>query len=71
MRYGKETKERTKDEIHPTRQWKKITQWITMWPFSFISNFSRDVIQAVEDVVKRFFRGIYNRIYNSAVSKLD
>ena len=57
-------------EIHPTAMLPTITAWIIIWPFSIIDNLLGDLISAVEALVKTVFRGVYNRIYASAVSQI-
>ena len=63
-------KERALRALHPTAMLGTITAWIIIWPFSFVENFVGDIINFVQDLVVRYFRGVYHRIYDSAVSDL-
>jgi hypothetical protein len=47
-----------------------ITAWITIWPFSLVENFVGDIINFIQDLVQKVFRGIYHKIYDSAVAAL-
>ncbi len=58
-------------DIHPSRMLGTITAWIVIWPFSLIDNFIGDVIDAIESLVKTVFKGVYHRIYTSAIGKLN
>jgi hypothetical protein len=50
--------------------WPSITAWVMIWPFSLIENFVGDIINAIQALVKKVFRGIYYKIYDSAVEAL-
>ena len=56
--------------LHPKAMLPTITAWILIWPFSFIENIASDLINGIEALVSKFFRGIYHKIYNSAVAAL-
>lgn len=64
------TKGRALEHLHPKAMLATITAWIVIWPFSLIENFVGDIINFVQDLVVKYFRGIYHRIYDSAVSAL-
>jgi hypothetical protein len=63
-------KERALRELHPRMMLGTITAWIFIWPFSMVENVAGDIINFVQDLVVKYFRGIYHRIYDSAVSAL-
>ena len=58
-------------EIAPSRNMGKIVAWIVIWPVSLVENAARDLITTVEYVIKKFFRGVYNKIFDSAMSKVQ
>jgi hypothetical protein len=57
-------------DLHPTKNLSTITAWIIVWPFSAIDNIAGDLINAIETLVKTVFRGVYHRIYESAVADI-
>jgi len=56
--------------LHPKAMLSTITAWILIWPFSAVENVVGDLITALQLLVSKIFRGIYHRIFDSAVSKL-
>ena len=54
----------------PAAMWSTIVAWVIVWPFSFVEYFIRDVIDLLEMAVKKLFKGVYNKIYDSAVAQL-
>lgn len=56
--------------VHPKQMLGTITAWVVVWPFSMVENVVGDVINFVQTLITKFFRGIYYSIYNSAVEKL-
>ena len=56
--------------LHPKAMLKTITAWIIIWPFSFVEHFVSDIINAIQALVTKIFRGIYHRIYDSAAAAL-
>ena len=56
--------------LHPKAMLGTITAWIVIWPFSMVENLVGDVINFVQELVTKFFRGVYHRIYDSAVAAL-
>jgi uncharacterized membrane protein len=67
---GQSTKERALKELHPKAMLPTITAWILVWPFSLVENFVGDIITGIQTLVQKIFRGIYHRIYDSAVAAL-
>jgi hypothetical protein len=58
------------EDYHPSRMLDTITAWIIIWPFSLIENLCSDIINGVEALVKKVFKGVYNRIYEAAVADI-
>lgn len=54
--------------FHPSKMLDTISAWIIIWPFSMAENVCGDIINGIETLVKKVFRGVYNRIYDAAVS---
>jgi hypothetical protein len=54
-------------DYHPSKMLDTITAWIIIWPFSLIENLCGDIINGIETLVKRVFKGVYNRIYEKAI----
>lgn len=63
-------RERVAAKLLPSAMWDTIVAWIIVWPFSFVENFTKDIIDTISALVRRVFKGMYNRIYDSAVAKL-
>lgn len=63
-------KEQALRGLHPKAMLSTITAWILIWPFSLVENFVGDIITFVQTLVSKIFRGIYHRIYDSAVAAL-
>lgn len=57
-------------DLHPSKMIGAITAWILVWPFSFIENLVADILNFVETLVTKVFKGIYNKIYTSAIASL-
>ena len=56
--------------LEPRQMLNSITTWVLIWPFSMVENVLGDIIKLVQTAITRFFKGIYTRIYASAVGKL-
>lgn len=56
--------------LHPTKMLDKITTWVIVWPFSMFESVLGDIVQLVQIAITKFFKGIYTRIFNNAVSQL-
>lgn len=63
-------KERALARLHPKAMLGTITAWILIWPFSMVENIVGDIITAIQLLVTKFFRGVYHKVYDSAVSSL-
>lgn len=63
-------KERALAQLHPKAMLGTITAWIMIWPFSMVENIMGDLITAIQMLVTKFFRGVYHRVYDSAVAAL-
>lgn len=58
------------DNLAPSKNLDRITAWIIIWPFSAVENILGDLINAIQSLVTRVFKGVYSRIYNSHVKSL-
>lgn len=58
-------------DLHPTAMLGTITSWVMVWPYSLVANFIGDLIDGIQILIKKVFRGIYFRIYDAAVSSLS
>ena len=58
------------EQYHPSKMLDTITAWIIIWPFSLIENLCGDIINGIEALVKGVFKGVYNRIYEHAISDM-
>jgi hypothetical protein len=58
------------ERLKPSRMLDKITTWVLVWPFSMVENVFSDLIKIVQTFITKFFKGIYSRIYQSAVGKI-
>lgn len=63
-------RERAIERLHPKAMLPTITAWILIWPFSMVENITGDIINFIQSLVTKFFRGVYHRIYDAAVSAL-
>jgi predicted membrane protein len=63
-------KQRVLERLHPSKMIGSITAWIIVWPFSMVENIVGDLLNFVQDLVVKYFRGVYTRIYDSAVAAL-
>jgi len=63
-------KQRVLERLHPKAMLGTITAWIVIWPFSMVENLVGDIINFIQELVTKFFRGVYHRIYDAAVSAL-
>lgn len=54
--------------LAPTKNLDRITAWILIWPFSLIENLLGDIINAVQALVTKVFKGVYHKIYLSHVT---
>ncbi len=70
MKSSDREKEQVLYLLHPRQMAGTITAWILIWPFSLVENLVGDIINAVQAFAQKFFRGVYHRFYNNAVSKL-
>lgn len=58
-------------QLHPRAMLSTLTAWIVIWPFSFVEHLVGDLINALQSLVTKVFRGVYHRIYNKAVAALS
>ena len=67
---GKSTREYAIANLKPSRMLGNITTWVFIWPFSMVENVLGDFIKIIQSLITKFFKGIYNRIYDAAVGKI-
>lgn len=58
------------EQMKPSMMLSKITSWVIIWPFSFIENYVGDFISTIQHAIETYFRGVYARIFDSAVSRI-
>lgn len=58
------------EKLRPSNMLDKITTWVLVWPFSMVENVLGDFIKVVQTFITKFFKGIYNRIYQTASVKM-
>lgn len=58
-------------KLKPTEMWPTITAWVIVWPFSAVENLLADVIDAIERIIQTVFRGVFVKIYKSAMDKIN
>lgn len=58
------------DNLAPTKNLNMITAWIIIWPFSAVENLLGDIINAIQALVTKVFKGVYHKIYLSHVKSL-
>jgi hypothetical protein len=64
-------KQQALESLHPKEMLGSITAWILVWPFSLVQNLLGDIINFIQALVTKFFRGVYHRIYDAAVAALQ
>lgn len=57
-------------QLAPTNNLGQITAWIIIWPFSFIECALGDVINAVQALVTKVFKGVYYKMFTSRTAAL-
>ena len=57
------------ENLAPSNQLLTITAWIIIWPFSAVENVVGDVLNMIQTLVTKFFKGVYNKIYTSLVAQ--
>jgi len=58
------------EQLHPAKNLDTITAWIIIWPFSVISSLTGDLIDLIQTLVQKVFKGVYHRMYVSATADL-
>jgi hypothetical protein len=59
-----------KERLHPLKMVDTLVAWIIIWPFSLIEHAISDILDALEKLVTKVFRGVYVKIYENAVKDL-
>lgn len=57
-------------KLAPNYQLGRLTAWVILWPFSMLGNVTGDIVHLVQTVITRFFKGIYTKIFESALQDL-
>ena len=57
-------------KLAPNYQLGRLTAWVILWPFSMLGNVTSDIVHLVQTVITRFFKGIYTKIFESALKDL-
>jgi len=65
-----ETRRTRAEDLHPTKNLDTITAWILIWPFSAVESVVGDVINVIQTLVQKVFKGVYHKIYTSATADL-
>lgn len=65
-----DVKQRRALNLHPKNNIDTITAWVIVWPFSAVENFAGDLINGIEILVSKVFKGVYYSIYNKIVGDL-
>lgn len=59
------------DNLAPSKNLDRITAWIIIWPFSLVECALGDIINAIQSLVTRVFKGVYSKIYLRHIKSLD
>lgn len=59
------------DNLAPTKNLDRITAWIIIWPFSAVESIAGDIINAIQALVTKVFKGVYHKIYLSHVKSIS
>lgn len=57
-------------QLAPSNNLGQITAWIIVWPFSLVENTLGDVINAVQALVTKVFKGVYYKMFTSRTAAL-
>jgi hypothetical protein len=68
--YKSADSKRYAEDLHPSKHLDTITAWILIWPFSAIESVAGDVINFIQTLVQKVFKGVYYKIYTSLTSDL-
>ena len=60
-----------KNKLTPSENIGLISNWVISWPVSFLNNALSDFYGLVKSFISKFFIGVYNRISNSAIDRLN
>lgn len=67
---GQEYRDTIISRLEPSNMLPTITAWIIIWPFSLIEYTCKDIIKFIEALVIKVFKGVYNKIYESAIASI-
>jgi hypothetical protein len=68
--FSPDMKRRSAENLRPSNHLDTITAWIFIWPFSFLESVAGDLIDIIQTLVKKVFRGVYHTLYTRAVRDL-
>lgn len=58
------------NKITPSKNTETISYWALFWPLSFIENISSDLLDALEETIRKIAKHTYQKISDSAESRL-
>lgn len=56
--------------LAPSQNLDLISSWIIVWPISLIENLLGDLIEAIQSLITRVFKGVYYKIYTKLTAGL-
>jgi len=56
--------------LAPSNNLDRISSWIIVWPISLIENLLGDIIEAIQGLITRVFKGVYYKIYTKLTAGL-
>jgi hypothetical protein len=59
------------EKIKPSKNADKISLWVLIWPFSFVSHFCDDLFNFIKTLVTKVINGVYNKVYSFVIKDLD
>ena len=59
------------DKVNPTNNISDILIWTFIWPFSFLENLLSDLIDLVEDFIRKYLIKIYETIAKKYIGQLE
>ena len=64
-------KDNFKEEVKPSSNIDKIVIWVLIWPFSLIDNLIGDLLDLIEDFIKKYLIKIYENIANKYLDQIN
>lgn len=69
-RHNKNLRESSLKTLQISNNIGAVTSWILAWPFSLIENLIGDFIELLHTAITKWFRGLYDSIFNAAARDL-